>query len=176
MPHVCLIAAISLDGHIARPDQPGTGFCSPEDQRHFRRALASFDCMVMGRGTYELSRDNLDEKYGRKRLRKVWTRSPDSFRQAQVPDSIEFTDKDPEALLEEFDQRGYEACAVLGGASVYSAFIESNLIDEYCITVEPHIFGGGTPISRSPLPTPLQLIEQKMLNPSTLLLRYRKTP
>ncbi|HEY4527877.1 MAG TPA: dihydrofolate reductase family protein, partial [Candidatus Paceibacterota bacterium] len=69
----------------------------------------------------------------------------------------------------------YKTVAVLGGGAVYRFMLESGLLDEIFITVEPLIFGrgkemfvGGTRTTR------VSLLSVKRLNRAgTLLLHYQ---
>jgi len=76
--------------------------------------------------------------------------------------------------LAEFLQQ-YKTVAVLGGGMVYCAMLESNILDEIFITIEPLIFGRGKEMfvgcTRT---TRLRLLSVRRLNRSgTLLLHYR---
>ena len=72
----------------------------------------------------------------------------------------------------------YKTVAVLGGGAVYRFMLESGLLDEIFITVEPFIFGrgkemfiGGTRTTR------VSLLSAKRLNRTgTLLLHYQINP
>lgn len=59
-------------------------------------------------------------------------------------DVVEFTKK-----LKE--QEGSKIWMV-GGASILDAFIKENLIDEYIISVTPHILGSGIPLFKGKNP------------------------
>jgi dihydrofolate reductase len=63
--------------------------------------------------------------------------------------------------------------AILGGSFVYSAFLAAGLINEFWITVEPLLFGSGTPLLISEPKVGLILNESSELGSSTLLLKYR---
>jgi dihydrofolate reductase len=172
--HVILIAAQSLDGFITRPDAPGSGFASAEDQKHFHAALTGFDCSVMGGVTYRGSRDLICAQPMAKRLRVVLTHTPANYNEQAQPGSLEFSNDTPEKLLAGLRARGFARCALLGGAQVHSLFFSARLVDEIWLTVEPMLFGGGTPLLATATDVRLELLESEKLNAAgTLLLRYR---
>jgi len=173
-PPVTLIAAQSIDGRITRGEEPGVGFCSPEDQEHFFASLRKFDCQIMGRLSYEMSRKRIRKFDAAGRLRKVLTRNPEKWVGEERPGRVEFTRAEPAALLVELAERGTRACALLGGSQIYSAFLEADLVDEAWITVEPQLFGSGKPLVGRPVDLAWGLEGLRRLNAHALLLRYRR--
>lgn len=174
MPHVTLIASQSIDGFITKHDVPGTGFCSEEDQIRFLENLRAFDCMIMGRATYHVSRnDIMRAKHGR-RLRKIMTRDPRRWAIDTYEDSIEFTSETPTSILRELDDRGYNRCALLGGSEIYTEFLKNDLVDELLITIEPHTFGSGARLVDGKTENRFELASIDKLNANTALLRYNR--
>jgi dihydrofolate reductase len=172
--HVTLLTAQSLDGFITRHDTAGSGFASPEDQKHFHAALAGFDCSVMGGVTYREARDLICAQPVAKRLRVVLTRTPADYAAQARPASLEFTNDAPRKLLAGLSARGFTRCALLGGAQVHSLFFAAGLVDEIWLTVEPILFGGGTPLLAACVDVGLELLTGEKLNGAgALLLRYR---
>ena len=169
---IVLIAAQSLDGFITRHDEPGTAFTSPEDKAYFRDVLAGFDAGVIGGGTYRVSRAFIRANLPGRLLRVVLTRSPGQYAADAVPGRLEFSDAPPAALAAELAGRGCRQCAVLGGSHVHSLFLEAGLVDEVWLTIEPVLFGGGTPLlaRRADVRLALQSIDR--LGPHTLLVKY----
>ena len=65
-------------------------------------------------------------------------------------------------------------CAVLGGATLHDWFLAASLVDELWLTLEPRLFGQGTPFLREAHDLTLSLIDVQTLGASgTLLVRYR---
>jgi dihydrofolate reductase len=172
--HVTLLTAQSLDGFITRHDAPGSGFASAEDQKHFRAALAGFDCSVMGSVTYRGARDLICTQPVAKRLRVVLTRTPADYAAEAQPGSLEFINDPPAKVLAGLRARGFKRCGLLGGAQVHGLFLAAGLVDEIWLTVEPVLFGGGTPLLAARVDVRLELLASEKLNAAgTLLLRYR---
>jgi dihydrofolate reductase len=169
---IVLIAAQSLDGFIAKHAGPGTAFASPEDKAHFRRVVAGFDVGVLGGATYRVSREAIRAPVPGRHLRMVMTRSPERYAADAVPGMLEFTRAAPAALAHELRSRGFRRCALLGGSQVHSLFLEANLVDEAWLTIEPLLFGGGTPLLAHPADIRLELHALEKLGASTLLAKY----
>jgi len=168
-----LIAAQSLDGFITRHDQPGSGFASEADRAFFREALRGFDCCVMGGETYRVSRDTIRAGLMPDRLRIVLTRTPEAFANDVTPGKLEFVNTPPTQCVADLKQRGFQRCAILGGSQIHSLFLEAGLVDELWLTLEPLLFGRGTPLLARPTATKLSLLSSEKLGPSTLLLKYQ---
>lgn len=173
--HVTLLTAQSLDGFITRHDEPGSGFTSSEDKAHFRRALGGFDCCVMGGVTYRGSREWIQTHVAAlHRLCVVLTRAPERHAADARPEMLEFTAAPPEKILAGLHARGRRRCALLGGAQAHGLFLAAGLVDELWLTVEPVLFGGGTPLLAVRTDARLELMSSEKLNAAgTLLLRYR---
>ena len=170
---ITLIAAQSLDGFITRHDQPGSAFASSDDRKFFREALQDFDCCVMGATTYREARTAIQCSLMPERLRTVITHKPEEFVGDVVPGKLEFTRLQPVPLAAGLASRGYAACALLGGSQIHSLFFEAGLVDELWLTVEPLLFGEGTPLLARRTSIAMELISTENLNRNTLLLKYR---
>lgn len=169
---VILLAVQSVDGFITQHDIPGSRFASAEDQAHFSRTLQSCDCSVMGRETYAVSRDFIRARLTAQRLRIVLTRSPETHAADTVPGALEFSAANPERVMADLRSRGMRRCAVLGGAAVNASFLRLGLVDELWLTLEPRLFGGGTPLLRETADVRLKLQSCEPLSADTLLLKY----
>ncbi|MGC4071522.1 MAG: dihydrofolate reductase family protein [Nibricoccus sp.] len=169
---VTLIAAQSLDGFITKHTTPGSDFTSPADQVYFRNALAGFDCSVMGAETYRTAREQIRERMTSPRLRIVLSRSPASFAADFLPGRLEFSSATPAQLMDEMNARGLRQCALLGGSQIHSLFLHARLVDELWLTIEPVLFGTGTPLLSQTADTRLRLLSEQKLAADTLLLKY----
>jgi dihydrofolate reductase len=162
---VLLLAAITLDGKIARNDHELSNWSSREDKRLFARTTREAGVIIMGRSTYETMSRPLPD-----RLNVVMTRHPP----AGAPEGIEFTSDSPARILERLAKRGYTTAAVTGGAQVYRAFLEAGLVNELWLTVEPLTFGAGIAlVGDSPLEVRATLLSVERLGENAVHLRYR---
>jgi dihydrofolate reductase len=169
---VTLIAVQSLDGYITKHGEPGSDFASGADQAHFRKALASFDCCVMGAETYRTARDQIRGRMTAPRLRIVLTRSPAAFASDAIADQLEFSSESPKSLIAHLQARGCSRCALLGGSQIHSLFLEAGLVDELWLTIEPVLFGEGTPLLAKSTETRLRFLSHTSLTSDTGLLKY----
>ncbi|MDQ8202367.1 dihydrofolate reductase family protein [Pelagicoccus sp. SDUM812003] len=174
MTRLILIAAQSLDGFIAKHDHSGTDFCSPEDRAFLASALKDFDSMIMGRATFQTLQERISASKSTRYLRKIMTRQPERYADLAKPDLIEFTNASPAEILAELAARGRQRCALLGGGETYSRFLDSGLVDELWLTLEPLVFGSGTPLATGRLENRFRLASMETLGENTILLRYRK--
>ena len=172
--NVIAVVAMSLDGKITYHDEPGNGFTSAADKKHFFECLEGFDCSVLGRTTFEASQDFILSRLSEKRIRVVVTSTPEEFEGLSVPGQLEFTKLAPPEVLSDLTKRGYKQCVHLGGSDTYSNFLEAECIDEWWVTLEPRIFGEGRPLCSGIHDANLRLLSSERLEGSdTLLLKYR---
>lgn len=168
-----LIAAQSLDGYIARLERPGTDFCSEADAQFLRDALKDFDSLIMGRKTFDTLRERILNSDTKRYLRKIVTRAPENYASVTQPDLVEFTNANPQDTLEELSKRGRKKTALLGGGEIYTQYLKANLVDELWITVEPLLFGEGTPLFAGKNERQLSLLSSNQLSEQTVLLKYK---
>lgn len=174
---VTLVAAQSLDGFITKHDKPGTAFTSAADKLHFSRALETFDCRVLGAATYRVARAEIRQQIAAGGRRIVLTRTPSAFVEDAVPGGLEFTDEPAPRLIDRLSAEGHRECALLGGAQLHHLFLVHGLVDALWITIEPSLFGRGTPFLAGPLDMPLALESLERLPGSdAILVKYRVIP
>lgn len=164
-PRYIAFVAASVDGRISLSNKLSPDWTSKADWKFFQRALSRIDAVVVGRNTYESVAERL-----RKRNTFVLSRSLKTLTRRGTVTFVNPANANLSKLLE-----GYKSVAVLGGGAVYQFMLESKLLDEIFVTVEPLIFGrgkemfvGGTQTSH------VRLLSVKRLNrTSTLLLHYK---
>ncbi len=168
-----LIAAQSIDGFIARADRPGTDFCSDADANFLRTALKDFDSLIMGRKTYDTLRERILNSDTRRYLRKIVTRDPANYSADTRPELVEFTSASPADTLAELAKRGRKKTALLGGGEIYTQYLAAGLVDELWLSVEPLLFGAGTPLINKDCQQKLELLSSAPLGDNTILLKYK---
>ena len=160
MIHTYLIAAITADGFIAKShDHPAT-WTSKEDKKLFVELTKRAGVMVMGANTYRTIGKALPG-----RMTIVYSR--------EAIEGIETTTKSPRELLADLAARGYSEVAVVGGATIYTLFMEAHAIDTLYLTIEPKLFGQGLSLFNKPLDIRIELVSHTSLSPQTVLLEYK---
>lgn len=163
---VLLIAALTVDGKIARSADELSDWTSREDKRLFVRASKEAGVVVMGRATYDTLPAPLPG-----RLHIVLTRRPAG---REPPDGVEFTTDPPERVLARLAERGYSTVVLSGGAQTYRAFLDAGLVDELWLTIEPLAFGQGISLfGDDPLALRLDLLDCQRLGEHAVHLRYQ---
>ncbi len=158
-----IIAAQTLDGFIARhPDEPAT-WTSGADKKFFVARTKKAGVVVMGARTFATIGRALPG-----RLTIVYSHSNNHH----YPD-VEKTTKPPTELLADLEARGFTEVAICGGASIYTLFMKSGLVDTIYLTIEPRFFGQGLHLFNEPLDCQLKLINSQALDASVLLLEYQ---
>ena len=160
---VFIVAAITVDGFIARHVDELADWTSGEDKRQFVRLTKGAGTMVMGATTFKTIGRALPD-----RETVVYTSKPDEFRMEHV----EPTSETPERLVGRLRQEGRQALAVCGGASIYTQFLQAGVVDELYLTVEPHLFGSGVALFNSSLDAELELLGMEHLNERVVSLHY----
>lgn len=162
---VLLLAALTVDGKIARHAGEFTSWSSREDKRLFMRISKEAGVVVMGRATYETLPAPLPG-----RLNIVMTSQPERA----APFGVEFTADPPGVIVAQLAERGYTTMVLGGGAQIYRAFLDAGLVDEVWLTVQPLAFGGGVSLfGNQPLDLHLELLECLRLGEHGVHLRYR---
>ena len=162
-----LIAALSANGKIAAEGGGSSlKWTSKEDTQYFIQKTKEAKNIVMGRKTFETINKPLKD-----RTIYVLTTNQELLKK-QLP-GIVYTDKPPETLIKNLEEKGEKECCIAGGKSIYEQFLNLNLVDELHLTVEPIIFKSGTNLAdHLKEDLQLELINTEKLNDSTLLLKY----
>ncbi|RJQ37431.1 dihydrofolate reductase [Candidatus Parcubacteria bacterium] len=168
MPRIWAIAAVTLDGKIARHASHATDWTSPEDKAFMRSLLDASDVIVVGRNTFDAAKEPLS-----KRNCIVLTRSVSGA--TRQNDRLIYANADDVALSELL--KPYRAVAVLGGTQIYTLFLRHGLLDDLYLTIEPIAFGDGLPLfAHADIePIAFDLVACKPLNNrGSILLHYRR--
>ncbi|MEA1885075.1 MAG: dihydrofolate reductase family protein [Thermotogota bacterium] len=163
-----LIAALSANGKIAvEGGSSSLDWTSKEDTQYFIQRTKEAKNVIMGRKTFETINKPLKD-----RTVYVLTGNQELL-EKQLPDVV-FTNKSPETLIKNLEEKGEKECCIVGGKSIYEQFLNLNLVDELHLTVEPIIFKSGTNLAdRLEKDLQLELINIEKLNASTILLKYK---
>jgi len=187
-----IIAAVTLDGFIGQSaSHLSTRWTSKEDSSWFAQRTKEAKICVMGRKTYEtLNRPLLG------RVVIVQTRKPVDWQRKQVALNVQVslidsktkltqsrlltktkvwaTSLTPEKIYQKLAAASIAQLAICGGASIYTQWLRSSLVDKLYLTVEPIIFGQGIKLFNVAVKTKLKLVNEKLLNDQgTKLLQLR---
>ncbi|MEA2575721.1 MAG: dihydrofolate reductase [Chloroflexia bacterium] len=164
---VILMAAVTVDGKIARHEHHFVDWSSKEDKKLFMQTSKRAGVVILGNNTYETFPAPLPG-----RLHIVLTTHVAG--KPHKPGEIEFTDRTPAEIVAGLEARGYTEAVLTGGAQVNALFLAANMVDEIWLTVEPHIFGVGLDLFRGvPFDRRATLLEVRQLNEGgSVLLRY----
>lgn len=170
---ISLITVTSIDGFLTNGSDPNIyKWTSLEDQNFFFKEIEKAKLICMGAKTYENAKHLMKHKKGRMRV--VFTRNPEKYISEKIPGILEFTEKSPEAILETYEKQGIKKALIVGGSEINTLFLESNLITDVYITVEPLLFGSGKKITSRRVSKSLELISCKKINlKGTMLFHYK---
>ena len=165
---IILMMVKTADGFIAKtPSQSPMEWTSKADKDIFIKRTKEAGVIIMGLATYKTIGKPLPG-----RLNMIMTFKPE--KETNIPGSLEFTNKQPAALLTELETRGFKEVILGGGTAINSLFLKAGLVDELQITIEPILFGGGLTLFKDlDLNIKLELLEMKDLGGSVVNLRYK---
>jgi dihydrofolate reductase len=163
---VFIIAALSADGFIGvNAGHRSLDWRSKADARFFIETTKAAGVIVMGSTTYKTFRMRRAPP-GRRLI--VYTSRPESIE----GENVETTNEEPAALIARLELEEARAVAVSGGATINKMFLDSGLVDELYLTVEPVLFGEGVPLFSGSVQARLKLLENRALSDDTILLHY----
>jgi len=135
--------ATSLDGYIAGPNGE-TDWIAMDPDIDFGALLSSFDAVLLGRRTYEVTR-----QAGGSGLPGVKTYVfSRTLRQEDCP-GVVVSDAPAETVAELRAARGKDIW-LFGGASLFGSLLELGLVDSVELAVIPVLLGGGQPLLPHP--------------------------
>src|SRR5260370_1068020 len=127
--NVFIIAAITVDGFIAEEsDQKSTSWTSQEDKKFFVERTKQAKAMVMGSTTYKTIGRPLPG-----RLNIVYSKNTAQFEEDLShydQSQLRITQESPVEIVRQLDSEGFSEVAICGGASVYSLFMKSGLVNK----------------------------------------------
>ncbi|MBI2113241.1 MAG: dihydrofolate reductase [Candidatus Wildermuthbacteria bacterium] len=157
---VFIIAALTADGFIGKNSAHLADWTSKEDKKFFIEMTKKAGVVVMGSRTFETIGKPLPG-----RLNIVYSRD-------KRYEGAESTQKSPPELLEELRGRGYTRVAICGGATIYTMFMDANVVDKLYLTIEPVIFGSGIHLFNKEVEKKLQFVSSQNLSEQVVLLEY----
>ena len=135
-PFITLKLAMSLDGKIALPSGESRWISGEDARAHVHLERARCDMILVGRGTYEADRPQLDVRLpgleDRSPARALLTRGPavDGWTRLGSPEEV-------------FELGWVNDLLVEGGSATATAFLASDLVDRMLIYRAPILIGEG---------------------------------
>jgi dihydrofolate reductase len=163
---IILMAAMTLDGKLARHAAHLSDWTSPEDKKLFRTETRRAGVIIIGHNTFRTLRRPLPG-----RLHIVLTR--DRSNKVDIPGVIEYTSALPATIAADLAARGYTRAILVGGAQANALFLAADMVDEIWLTVEPMIFGEGLSLfAGTAFDLRARLVSLTPLNTDAFLARY----
>ncbi|MCH7828414.1 dihydrofolate reductase [Patescibacteria group bacterium] len=163
-----IIAALTADGFIGKDSthSPLT-WRSEGDRKFFIERTKQAGLAIMGLNTAKTSKRPLP---GRRNI--IYADNKDQLLHWQEYGEWEITQDNPKELLSRLKKDGHKEIAICGGATIYTMFMEQNLVDKLYLSIEPVLFGKGITLFNKELDTKLQLKNVSKLGEQTILLEY----
>jgi dihydrofolate reductase len=181
--------ANSLDNFIAREDGSYDWIIFGDEVAEIMKDMWSrFDCMVMGRKTYDVAtgggqsseREGVGERAGKKKSRKASNPYGDIetyvFSRTLKPgkrDGVEFVSTDPGKFVAKLKKKKGKDIMVMGGGEIGAVLLEAGVVDEIGFNIHPVLLGSGVSLfhkmSRS---IDLELTECKRMKNGCVYVRY----
>lgn len=143
--------ANSLDNYIAREDGSFDWILFGEETMEMMKEMWSrFDCMVMGRKTYDVatggakpakSKKNKSNPYGNIETY-VFSRTIGPGRR----DGVEFVATDPGNFVAKLKKKKGKDIMVMGGGEIGQCLLEAGVVDEIGLNIHPVLLGAGVPL------------------------------
>ena len=163
------LAAITLDGKIARNSSHMTDWTSKEDKEFLHKELKKGDVILVGNNTYKTAK-----KPRAKRKCVVFTRAVRTTK--RVNDRLLYCNPEHTDLKKLMRTLGYKRTHILGGAETYDFCLKKHIFDELYLTIEPLVFGKGISIfNKKQKNSAFVLVSVKKLNAQgSILLHYKR--
>ena len=169
MRQVLYRVAASLDGYIAGP-RGEVDWIVHDPAVDFGKVYESVDTVLLGRRTYELTRQPGAPPWPRNWRIYVFSRT---VRPEDHP-GVKVVRVDAARRVAALRAESGRDIWLFGGGSLFRSLLEAKQVDVVEVLVVPILLGGGTPLLEMGAPPALLALEQVERYPSGLLsLRYR---
>ena len=145
--------AMTLDGYIAGP-QGESHWIVIDPDLDFNALFDSFDTILLGRKTYEATRQPGSEGAMPGIQSYVFSRT---LRPEDCPGVI--LSDDPKNTITDLKEKAGKDMWLFGGGSLFHSLLELGLVDSVEVAIMPVLLGGGIPL----LPPPAELAKLKLI-------------
>ena len=168
---IIVYVATSADGFLARRNGSVDWLENPQLKGDYgmRAFYRSVDTCIMGRKTYDHAvKFGMADGYSGKR-NYVFSRK---LKAAASP-KVSVVGDDVAAMVDRLRNEKGKHIWLVGGAKLISSFLDAGAVDEFILTVIPHIIGEGIPlIAPRRRDLPLKLLASKAFTDGVVQLRY----
>jgi dihydrofolate reductase len=167
--------AISLDGRLARA---GGGvdwlIFGDETMEIMKDSWERFDCMIMGRKTYEVAAAEAPDGGGGENDLGIESYVFSRTLPTGKRDGTEFRSDDPGAFVARLKENEGKDICIMGGGDLAKTLFEAGVIDEVGFNIHPLMLGSGPPaFHKMSRQIDLELIECKALKNGCVYVLYR---
>jgi dihydrofolate reductase len=165
---IFILAATTADGYVARgTSHLAHAWTTYEDKRLFTWLTKWAKVIIVGHSTYR----TFERPFADRRII-VYTRGPEP-KDKGLAEHVEFTAEPPEALLKRLESEGVTGVAICGGPQIYDLFMQTGLVHDFYLTIQPAFFGTGMKLFDHELDTRLKLDEAQIsTKDDTVILHY----
>ncbi len=160
--NLSMIMVSSANGKISRSNDAVIDWNSQDDLAWFKEITTKIGTVVMGRKTYEIIGHPL-----KSRLNVVMSRKKSGLRN----ENILFVNGGPKIVVDTLEKMNVENAAIIGGKSVFTAFLQEGLIDEAYITYEP-VFIKGIDMFETNNDVKMEVVGIKNLRAGAFIVHY----
>lgn len=172
---VILIATLTADGFIARtPNQSSISWTSLADKKFYQQTMKSVSAVIVSRPTLATIK-----RFPAHLTVVAYTTSP-----AKVelpPDSqnqLMITNQTPDMVLAQLRAKQHQRVAIIGGSSIYTMFMQAQVVDKIFLTIHATFFGQGISLFSQALPdnflTNYKITTTEQLDAQTVLITLEK--
>lgn len=173
MRKLAIFIATSLDGYIAKPDDDLSFLKSVEKEGEdygYGEFIANVDTIILGRKTYEWVLKEIGPSHYDNGERDVYI-----ITRTERPSfgKIKFHTGSPADLVQKLKTEKGQKIYCDGGAEIINDLLESDLIDEFILSIIPVLVGNGTRLFKDGRPEQLlELVRVKTYDTGLTQLHY----
>lgn len=171
--------ANSLDNYIARDDGSYDWILFGDEAMEMMKEMWSrFDCMVMGRKTYDVATGGAKAAKSKKKKTNpygkietyVFSRTIESGKR----DGVEFISTDPGKFVAKLKKKKGKDVMVMGGGEIGKVLLEAGVVDEIGFNIHPVLLGTGVPLfHKMSRQIDLELTECRRMKNGCVAVTYR---
>ncbi len=159
---------MTANGFIAKNDD-STDFVTKAESESYVKNVIDAGAMIIGRRTYEILSTQPEFQEFLKANVKIIVVSHNDFKLANASHAVVHSPQEALALAKDF-----EKVIVAGGGILDAAFLESDLIDEMYLDIEPALLGKGIPLfNGGDFEKKLKLLGSKNFGENEIQLHYQ---